>query len=313
MLQTLNMKRLMFARPKCEIRGPRLIARVRGTVAFCGMVSFLVGSSLLAQTAQNVMLARNPGSSLGPGPSLRHGSSRGNSVPTIDVGYPRASPILNLKAGGTYFVFSAYNPPGLEKPPANGVFTVSPTPARIRTLTQSLFGASAAPSNAQQTWQDNIPVELGVKFQTSVAGVVTGIRFYKARKNTGAHVGNLWSAKGTLLATTRFTNETDSGWQQVNLSRPVTLIPQTTYIVSYHTTVYSADANYFAGAHTRGSLTAQASSASGGNGVYAYGSASNFPSLSYKSSNYWVDVAFLEEAGYRPSPRSKLRHKRIME
>lgn len=221
----------------------------------------------------------------------------------IDVLYTRAATVPNLKAGGTnYFVVVGYNAPGLEKPPSNGVFlTDSPTPARIRTLTQSLFDASAAPSNAQQTWNDNIPVELGVKFQTSVGGAVTGIRFYKARKNTGAHVGNLWSAKGRLLATTRFTNETASGWQQVNLSRPVTLTPRTTYIVSYHTTVYSADENYFAGAHTRGPLTAQASSASGGNGVYAYGSSSSFPSHSYKSSNYWVDVAFLEEADHRPS------------
>jgi len=126
-----------------------------------------------------------------------------------------------------------------------------------------------------------------------VAGVVTGIRFYKAGKNTGAHVGNLWSAKGSLLATTRFTNETERGWQQANLSKPVKLAPRATYIVSYHTTSYSADENYFAGAHTRGPLTALASSVSGGNGVYSYGSSSSFPSRSYNSSNYWVDVTFL--------------------
>ena len=229
MLKILNMTHLIFARPECDIRGPRLIARFRWTVVFCGIVSFLMGSSSHAQPAQSV----------------------------------------------------------------------------------SLFRASAAPANAQQTWNDNTPVELGVKFQTSVAGTVTGIRFYKARKNTSAHVGNLWSTMGALLATTKFTNETDSGWQQVNLTRPVTLTPRTTYIVSYHTTVYSADENYFAGAHTRGPLTAQASSASGGNGVYAYGSSSpsSFPARSYKSSNYWVDVAFLAGAARRQGSQSKLRHK----
>jgi hypothetical protein len=236
-------------------------AGVRWTVVFCGIVSFLVGSSSLAQATQSVTLARNPG-----------------------------TPV--------------------EKPPSNDVFiTVSPTPTQTRALTQSLFSAGAAPSNAQQTWNDNIPVELGVKFQTSEAGTVTGIRFYKARKNTSAHVGNLWSATGALLATTNFANETDRGWQQVNLSRPVTLTPRTTYIVSYHTTVYSADENYFANPHTRGLLTAPASSASGGNGVYAYGSSSSFPSRSYKSSNYWVDVTFLEGAAHRPGPLSRLRHK----
>jgi hypothetical protein len=311
MLKILNMTRLIFARPECDIRGPRLIARVRWTIVFCGIVSFLVGSSSLAQAAQSVMLARNPGTSVGAGHCLHYGTSRGNSVHTIEVGYTTTATVSNLKAGQThYFVISAYNAPGLEKPPSNEVFiTVSPAPTQTRTLTQSLFSASAAPSNAQQTWNDNTPVELGVKFQTSAAGTVTGIRFYKTRKNTSAHVGNLWSATGTLLATTKFTNETDSGWQQVNLSRPVTLTPRTTYIVSYHTTVYSADENYFAGAHTRGPLTAQASSASGGNGVYAYGSSSSFPSRSYKSSNYWVDVAFLEGQLTAGAPQSKLRHK----
>jgi hypothetical protein len=39
-------------------------------------------------------------------------------------------------------------------------------------------------------------VELGVKFQSSVAGTITAIRFYKGPQNTGTHVGNLWSAAG---------------------------------------------------------------------------------------------------------------------
>jgi hypothetical protein len=95
-------------------------------------------------------------------------------------------------------------------------------------------------------------VELGLKFQTSVVGTVMGIRFYKTPGNTSRHVGNLWSATGALLATANFTNETATGWQQANLSRPVTLTPGTTYVVSYHTTFYSADDNYFVSAHTGG-------------------------------------------------------------
>ena len=86
----------------------------------------------------------------------------------------------------------------------------------------------------------------------------------------------------------------------MNLSTPVTLAPGTVYVVSYHTTVYSADDNYFANALTRGPLTAPANSRSGGNGVYAYGTSSTFPSSSYKASNYWVDVAFQE--GESPPP-----------
>jgi hypothetical protein len=297
----LNMRLLLFGRPERNIRGPRLIARVRWTVVFGAIVSLLVGSSSLAQAAQSVMLAWNPDTSIVAGCRLHHGTSCGNYRHTIELGYTTTAFVSNLTAGQThYFVVTAYNAAALERPLSNEVsFTASPAPTPTPTPTQSLFSASAAPSKVQQTWNDNTPVELGVKFQTSVAGTVTGIRFYKARKNTSTHVGNLWSATGALLASANFTNETASGWQQVNLTRPVTLTPGTPYVVSYHTTVYSADDNYFFSALTRGPLTAPASSASGGNGVYAYGSSSSFPARSYKSSNYWVDVAFLEAVAHR--------------
>jgi len=35
-------------------------------------------------------------------------------------------------------------------------------------------------------------VELGMKFQSSESGYVTGIRFYKGTGNTGTHTGTLW-------------------------------------------------------------------------------------------------------------------------
>ncbi|MFG3438782.1 DUF4082 domain-containing protein [Nonomuraea sp. NPDC047897] len=41
-----------------------------------------------------------------------------------------------------------------------------------------------------------------------------------------------------------------------------------------------------------GPLTAPASGASGGNGVYRYASGSAFPNKTYAASNYWVDVLF---------------------
>ena len=65
-------------------------------------------------------------------------------------------------------------------------------------------------------------------------GKITGIRFYKGALNTGTHVVDLWSATGTLLATATSTNETASGWQQVNFSNPVKISAGTTYIASYH-------------------------------------------------------------------------------
>lgn len=142
---------------------------------------------------------------------------------------------------------------------------------------------------------DNAAVEIGVKFRTSQAGTITGIRFYKATTNTGTHVGTLWSSTGTQLARATFSGETASGWQQATLATPVAVTANTTYVVSYRAPKghYSVDENYFASsATTRGPLTALQNGTDGSNGVYRYG-ASAFPSSSYRSSNYWVDVVFL--------------------
>jgi hypothetical protein len=132
--------------------------------------------------------------------------------------------------------------------------------------------------------------------------VITGIRFYKGPQNTGTHIGDLWSASGTLLASATFTNETASGWQQINFSSPVSITAGTTYIASYEAPVgaYSADSNYFTNSLTNGPLTAPSSSASGGNGVYAYGSSNPFPNNTFSASNYWVDVVFSPSATQTP-------------
>ena len=137
-------------------------------------------------------------------------------------------------------------------------------------------------------------IELGVKFQSSMNGRITAFRFYKGPQNTDTHTAHLWSSSGSSLASATFTNETASGWQQVSLASPWPITAGVTYVVSYHTNVgfYSDDQNYFVGAQTSGPLTALSSSASGGNGVYAYGSGSTFPTNSWNASNYWVDIVF---------------------
>src|SRR5262249_49104402 len=97
-------------------------------------------------------------------------------------------------------------------------------------------------------------------------------------------------------ATATFTNETASGWQQVNFATPVSIAANTTYIVSYFAPngQYAFDANFFASTGiTNGSLHALASSEDpGGNGVFKYGSSSSFPSQTFNAANYWVDLVF---------------------
>ena len=180
------------------------------------------------------------------------------------------------------------------KDAANNVSVSVSAPVSITaSVVYSIWSATAVPG-VTDAGPDSA-VELGVKFRAEVSGTINGIRFYKTAANTGTHVGNLWTSTGTLLATATFTNETASGWQQVNFTTPVTISANTVYVASYHTNVghYSDGQSFFAsGGVDNPPLHALAEGVSGSNGVYAYGSASKFPGLSWKSTNYWVDVAF---------------------
>jgi hypothetical protein len=157
----------------------------------------------------------------------------------------------------------------------------------------TIWPASAVPTNASQN--DFAGVELGVKFRTSADGFISGIRFYKGPQNSGIHVGNLWNAAGTLLASATFTSESAQGWQQVTFGSPIPVTANTTYVASYYAPNggYAGDNNYFSGAGvTNGPLTALADGVDGGDGVYRYG-ASALPTDTWRSTNYWVDVVFV--------------------
>ena len=163
----------------------------------------------------------------------------------------------------------------------------------------TLFGPNVTPSILDQ--QDPSSVELGVRFKADLDGAVTGVRFYKATANTGSHVGNLWSANGTLLASGTFSGESASGWQQLTFSTPVDITAGTTYVASYFAPRghYSTSSAYFympspTGGNTADTSPLHALSANGGgaNGVYSYGSGSTFPNSTYNGENYAVDVVF---------------------
>jgi hypothetical protein len=81
----------------------------------------------------------------------------------------------------------------------------------------------------------------------------------------------------------------------VTFSTPVAITANTIYVVSYHTNVgnYAYTYNMFATAGVdNGPLHALQDGDSGGNGVFGYGNV-EFPTESFRSSNYWVDVVFV--------------------
>ena len=218
------------------------------------------------------------------------GSVSFNSTDTVATFTPSSA----LADGTTYTatVSGAQNSSGTPmSAPYSWTFTTSPSAQCPCSIWQK-----AAPSGAVDAADTNA-VNLGVQFQANTSGNVTGIRFYKESDNTGTHVGSLWTSTGTLLATGTFTGESASGWQELDFSSPVAIAAGTTYVASYYTSVghYAATSGGLTSAVTNGPLTALA-----GGGVFAYGGANTFPSSSYNSSNYWVDVVYSQAAGSTP-------------
>jgi hypothetical protein len=130
--------------------------------------------------------------------------------------------------------------------------------------------------------------ELGTKIILDQPAQLASIRFWKDSKETGSHTARVWSASGQLLATLPFTSETSGGgWQQADFASPLPLAANTVYIVSVNANAYFST--------IRSGLTTALTSgiahtvADGKNGVY--GSAAGvFPTLSFSSTNYLVDV-----------------------
>ncbi|MBV8126401.1 MAG: DUF4082 domain-containing protein [Planctomycetaceae bacterium] len=155
----------------------------------------------------------------------------------------------------------------------------------------SIWGNSSVPS---ENYYSHGSYELGVKFTASVAGEVTGVRFYKQTwMGRYVHVGHLWSSTGTLLATATFTNESAYGWQQVNFSSPVAITANRVYIASFSTGggYFGITSSFFTnGGVTTGPLQALSNSVAGGDGVY--NRAGTFPDSDGNGMNFWADVAF---------------------
>jgi len=70
-------------------------------------------------------------------------------------------------------------------------FATAATETLLTTQTPQLFNVSDGSS---------ANYELGAKFTSAIAGHITAIRFWKASRETGTHVGHVWSASGQLLA-----------------------------------------------------------------------------------------------------------------
>lgn len=219
-----------------------------------------------------------------------------NAVPAI-VTYNPATEVATLTPNFALLPSITYTATVSGATDLSGTDTISPVSWSFTTSASltgaTLFGNAATPTVA--AWNDPSADELGVKFQADVNGSITGVRFYKGIGNSGTHVAHLWTTDGTLLATATFTNESDSGWQQVNFDIPVAINAHTTYIASYFAPqgFYAADGGFFLSTSVdSGRLHALSSVDANGNGVYIYGPNGGFPNQTFNATNYWVDVLF---------------------
>jgi hypothetical protein len=156
----------------------------------------------------------------------------------------------------------------------------------------TVFPGTLTPVSVHNPTQDGrsgsgpFSYELGMAFTVDKASQLTAIRFYKDAGETGTHTGTLWTSDGTKITSVVFSGESGSGWQEQALSAPVQLQTGVTYVVS-------VNANAFFVATTSGLAAAQGTgplhTVVGPNGVFAP-SAGIFPTGSYSSSNYFVDV-----------------------
>jgi hypothetical protein len=126
-----------------------------------------------------------------------------------------------------------------------------------------------------------------VRFTASVAGTVTGIRYFRGPTDTGAHQGSLWSGTGALLASGTFAASSTSGWQDLSFATPVAVQAGVEYRASYYTTTgsYAVDLNSLSEEVTNPPLSTVAEG-----GAYSY--STGFPDT-LASHNYWADVRFV--------------------
>ena len=168
------------------------------------------------------------------------------------------------------------------------------TPQSPSSTSSSIWPTSSTPVTPDVA-NDGASVTLGLKFYSDTIGSVTGVRFYKGVNNVGPHTGTLWLSTGAKLAEVTFSGETASGWQQASFSPAVSILANTTYVISYLAPKgnYADDQSY-----PWSTLSAAPLHVSGTSpGVYGYGSGVSFPQGTYNGSNYWVEPVFASGSG----------------
>ena len=101
-----------------------------------------------------------------------------------------------------------------------------------------------------------------------------------------------------------FSGESATGWQEASFANPIAIEADTTYVASYHTTSgnYATGTSFASAGVDNPPLHALQDGVDGPNGVYQYGAGGTYPTTTFGSSNYLVDVVFTDQVGPDTTP-----------
>lgn len=175
--------------------------------------------------------------------------------------------------------------------------TAAPAP------TTGIFSDSLTPRTAADG--DRTAVELGIRFTPDTSGTVTALQYYQGPKATDVTTATLWASSGAVLAKASFAKTSTVGWRTVSLAKPVKLTAGSSYVASYNAPLgaYPVTEQDLTTVKKQNGFTLTA-----GAGVYRYGATGKVPNVSYRGSNYLVDVVYAPE-GAVTTPTPKPTHK----
>jgi len=176
---------------------------------------------------------------------------------------------------------------------AAALLATSPASARPVPLCEtSVFSPLDVP--ALQNNNNAVPIEIGTKFSSTVAGNVVGARVYMGASNSGAYTATLWTGGGVPLGSALFPAFAGPGWNQVTFSSPIPINANQTYVISVYSEDgwYEATYNFFDNAIVNPPLRGLAAGEDGPNGVYRFGAGGGFPTNGFNNTSYFADVVF---------------------
>ncbi|MEK7153443.1 MAG: DUF4082 domain-containing protein [Patescibacteria group bacterium] len=255
------------------------------------------------------------------GPSVTWSGAGADTNAVTDLGLPRRTTIQRIQGetsdwvvgeqtggAGHWFTYGPNDPTAL--PGTSYIYNVFNTDAcgntspgstgSVTTASQSLSRVFSTNPSTLDTGQ-TVPTTFGLRWSTSTAGNVWGVRYYRnsgtvqTSKTSPMSVG-LWDNDGTLLAYRLVPiGNKQTGWVDVRFESPVSVSANHDYVVGYFSPngleVYTN--NTLSSAVNNGNLTATADSSGTPNGVYATGGSLTFPNTRASNATwYGVDVDF---------------------